>query len=440
MKLTDIVLVLSVGSHESSAFFVDAKGQILGMGTQSFMCKKYMDKGVEIDPLELIYSLRSAVSQLYRKKHGRVVAIALYTVTQPSCVIWDKETGLPLTPVVRSEGMSFSHILKSFGKGYKHAFYGGIESWVVYHLTGRQVHLTDHTHASLTECLDLNTGYWNASAVTNLDIDLADLPQPCESGALFGQTKGFVPLADGIPILAILTETHAKSIGFGCTHFGDSYFTYGALGQLYLNVGAQLKVFLKGKATLFQTYGESGTASFRYGIDLAVPLPYEALKWVSPTLFDDPQSVQMQALSVLHSGGLKLKMKEKKVALIGLDAGVESSHMVRAFYEGVAYQVKDSITALEEVTGVFFKEICVDGPLSTHDYLMQMQADVLQIGVVRYHYPYMAVLGATLLAGIKCGVLQSKTDIAKCRKINKQFLPSMDPISSLALYNEWRAS
>ena len=301
--------------------------------------------------------------------------------------------------------------------------------------------MTDQTQASQTGLLKLSTGYWDSTLLHETDWELSQLPEPAPSSFLFGQTKGFVPLPDGLPILSVVTEDIARAIGLGNKHFGDSHIYYAEKGQLSLNLGSQRKAYSSGSLALFPSLETIPSDPFRYALTYPLLLPYAALKWISqPDLIENPDATQLLANRTLHASGVKIKLSQGKITLSGLCDSIADGHLARAFYEAVAWEVKTALSYLEQETGVFFKEIKVTGLLSRHDMLMQFQADVLQIPIIRMKHLAPEIWGAAFLAGSKSGFFQGNYELSKYQKIDKQFIPGLDPISSLALYNAWKES
>lgn len=440
MKKIEAILVIVVGDSSIQVHALDAKGQRICTEVQAFPVQKNRPDGwQESSPLEIIYTLRAALTHLLQsQKISQFCALAISQAPLTTCLTWDKDTGLPLSPIVMSDRHPFTSALHQIPSSKKQLI-GSIETWIVYNLTGRNMHTTDYSCALKTGLLDLETGYWNLNLLKEREIPEASLPQPSPSVSLFGHTKGFVPLADDIPILGIFSEEVAMAMGLGIFHFGESYIHLSPFSRAFLNLGTQKKSSFSREITLLPTPEGDTSSAFRYGLSHPFTLPLAALPWIGhPELVENPAPSQFIAQKALSTSGVKIKHLKGKLSLTGISTATSESHMIRAFYESVTYEVKECLNILEQDTGIFLKEIKVTGALANHDMLMQLQADVLQIPVIRLKQTAPEVWGAACAAGLKCGFFQGKLGMTKHQKIDKQFLPQLDPISSLAMYNEWK--
>ncbi len=441
------LLVLHYAESHASAFLINKKGAIFASASQSIEGRE-----AEYAPLEVIYAVRSAIHKCLKQKGASPYSISAIglTVDPQMCLFWDKDTGLPISQAVSGKSQRNEDDTRRFSKKtgilldyraagpkwkwlienekevadavkIKRARAGTIDSWILYHLTGRHVHATDWSTASETMILDFKTLHYDPFLKKEFSLPKSALPDLSPSVASFGKTQGFVPLPDGIPITALASEKASGLVGMQANRFGEARLTFANQGQLTLNMGAEPSTFVLASDNVAH-----------YGQCIDIPFP-NALMRLSRghDLSDQIEETQNLAQSVNDAAGLSILATSTGASLMDVGADATSAHVVRAIFETIAYQIRSTLLQFEQDTGIHIKEIRADGPISKSNFVMQYCADILQIPVLRFQTDYPAILGMALL-------MSPPGDLQKNIKVDRSFQPLMDPISSFAKYNEWR--
>jgi len=322
--------------------------------------------------------------------------------------------------------------------------FGTMDSWVMWNLTGE--HITDVTNASRTMLMDLETLAWDDDILEIFDIPTSMLPRIVPSVGLIGRGRGVL---DGVPVAGILGDQQAAMFGQACFNPGDAKNTYGTGCFLLLNTGTQAVQSTKGLLTTVAYQIASGKP--RYALEGSVAIAGSGVQWLRDQMrmIDDAPEVESLAKTVPDNGDVYFVpafsglfapywRSDARGVIAGLTRFCEAGHVARAVLESVAYQSRDVLEAMEADSGVEMKELKVDGGMVVNDLLMQFQADILDVDVVRPMLIETTVLGAAYAAGLATGFWRNIDELRQHWAEGRRFLASMDEAQRATLYASWQ--
>jgi glycerol kinase len=482
------VLALDQGTSGSTALVVDEEGRVRGRGYAE-LPQYYPEPGwVEHDPEEIWSTISAAAQQALRAARvddDDVAAIGI-TNQRETTIVWDRTTGAPIHRAIvwqcrrtapmcdrlRAEGFEASVrertglVLDAYFSGTKIRWlldhvpgareraeggalaFGTVDSWLVWKLTGGQVHATDVTNASRTLCLDLHTTRWDDEMLRMLGVPRVILPEVRPSAGVFGETAKLGWLRAGVPISGIAGDQHAALFGQACYERGAAKNTYGTGCFALLNTGP---------APVRSTHGLLTTTAWRigdtttYALEGSVFVAGAALQWLRDGLGILEKAADSEALaaSVPDTGGVYLVPafvglgapywdQYARGTIVGLTRGTTRAHLVRAALEAIAYQSRDVLDAMVADASLPLRALRVDGLAAGNDFLCQFQADLLDVPVERPAVLDTTALGAASLAGLGAGVWPSLEEVAAHCTIERVFEPSSDDAVREARYAGWR--
>jgi len=474
------LLLLELSDNATQAFLVNSKAQIIAHGIQALTIESPKPNWQEVKPLEITFSIRSAVEQCLH--NSRIIPQSILgigiCVNSKTSLVWDKDTGLPLSKAIstfctRTQTYDFkiksSHLKSAIKQTTgllpaifypalkfqwlvencpdiaaslkkKKACFATIESWALYNLTGKQTFATDFSQASQYMLCNLHEKKWDSFLTKEFMLTSQSLPQLKNSAAPFGTTKGFVPLPDGIPILGIMSKEAAELYGLNALQFGECRLCYEKQGHFLINTGEQVI-----DTPLLNTKWIAADTTTRSSLEANIQLPNTHQLWM-PSLSETLQKITDTTLKTTHSLFM-VPSKNKlwttynntysNLNIFGLTDHHTPNDIAIAFVEAIAFQIKQLLNDLESQLKMIPKEIKVCGTLSSLDYLLQYQANILEIPLIRYHIENTGCLGIAFLIGNTANFFGKNARFPQKQKINKTFSPAIDPISSLALYNQW---
>ncbi len=328
---------------------------------------------------------------------------------------------------------------------------GTIDSWLVYQLTGGAaaggIHVTDVTNASRTLLCDIHTLQWSDEALETFDIPRSMLPQIVSSSQVLGEVRG-VPGLAGVPIAGILGDQQAATFGQAAFATGDAKHTFGTGGFLIVNTGEQVVQSANGLlTTVAYRIGDEPPA---YALEGSVAVAGSLHHWLRDNLgvLRDSTEIEGLASSVPDAGGAFIVpafsglfaprwQPNARGVIVGLTRFVTRAHLVRAASEACAYQTVEVIDAAAADTGIALTELRVDGGGSASDMMMQFQADLLGIDVVRPQVLETTALGAAFAAGIATGVWAGKHELSALVREGRRWSPHMPVVDRERLLRLW---
>lgn len=329
------------------------------------------------------------------------------------------------------------------------AFFGTIDTWILFKLTKGQSYFTDYTNACRTLFFNINDLRWDTYLLDKFDVHTLNLPQPQPSSHAYGDSD-FEGLFPGkINISAMIGDSHAAAFGEGCFSPGTAKATMGTGSSILLNTGSERVQSQKGMVT---TICWSMPDRVDYALEGIIVTCGATVNWLRDKLglFVNARQTQQMAHSVNDNNGVYFvpafsglgaphwKM-DARAAILGLTFGCDKNHIVRAALESIPYQIKDVIAAMEQDSGIKLEELKVDGGLTANGFVMQFLADLLRARVVNIGMEEVSALGAAYLAGLQQGLFR---DIDQLKNLNppktEQIGPNADAKDAHASYEGWK--
>jgi glycerol kinase len=329
--------------------------------------------------------------------------------------------------------------------------FGTMDSWLLWNLTGGLnggLHLTDVTNASRTLLMDLQTLNWRTDLLQEFGIPVSMLPRIVSSSEIYGAVAGESELA-GVPIAGILGDQQAATFGQAAFDAGESKNTYGTGNFLMFQTGEQI---VQSKNGLLTTVGfKLGDAPARYALEGSIAVTGSLIQWLRDNLglFASSAEVEELAKTVPDNGGAYFVpafsglfapywRPDARGALVGLTRFVNRGHIARAALEAAAYQTRDVLDAVNADAGVTLTQLKVDGGMTANETLMQFQADILGVPVVRPVVTETTALGAAYVAGLAVGFWSGLAELRANWHEDQRWLPSMEPVQVAKLYRNWK--
>jgi glycerol kinase len=327
--------------------------------------------------------------------------------------------------------------------------FGNIDTWVIWNMTGGPdggVHVTDPSNASRTMLMNLKTLDWDDSILEAMGIPRAMLPEIRSSSEVYGETKAG-PLA-GIPVAGDLGDQQAAMFGQTCFDTGDAKNTYGTGNFLLVNTGEEP---VASQALLTTVCYKIGDGRPAYALEGAIAITGAAVQWLRDNfgLIKSAPEVEDLAKTVKDNGGCYFVPAfsglfapywrgDARGVIAGLTRYVNKGHVARAALEATAFQSREVVDAVNADSGVPLTDLKVDGGMVHNDLLMQFQADILGVSVIRPKVPETTSLGAAYAAGLATGVWADKEDLRHHWGKDKQWDPQMDEATREDLYRWWK--
>jgi glycerol kinase len=478
------ILALDQGTTSSRAMVVDAAGEVVSIAQRSFGQIFPQPGWVEHSPTEIWASQSGVATEALAAADltERDIAAIGITNQRETTIVWDRETGEPvynaivwqdrrtaefcdalrdrgdgesiqsktgLIPDAYFSGSKVNWILNNVdgvrarARAGKLAF-GTVDSWLIWKLTQGERHVTDVTNASRTMLYNIHTLQWDEELLHMLDVPRSMLPEVVASSGLCATTQG---IFNGIPIGGIAGDQQAALFGQMCTSPGMAKCTFGTGAFMLLHTGTQPML---SKNRLLTTIAWKIGNSVEYALEGSMLMAGAVVQWLRDDLQMIRTSAEVEELaaSVESSNGVVLVPAfaglgaphwdpYARGALLGMTRGTTRAHIARAALEGIALQVTDVLGAMQADSGLPLAQLRVDGGASANGLLMQIQADVLGIDVVRPKNAEATVLGAAYLAGIAVGYWPDKEAIARQWQVDRVFKPMMDSNTRNKVRQTW---
>jgi len=334
------------------------------------------------------------------------------------------------------------------------ALFGTIDTWLVWNLTGGTgggVHVTDPTNASRTMLMDLQRLDWDDEMLAIMDIPGAMLPEICPSSANepYGFTRDDGPFAAALPVCGILGDQQAATVGQACFAPGEAKNTYGTGCFMLLNTGAEPVHSEHGLLTTvcYQFAGEPAV----YALEGSIAITGALVQWLRDNLglIASAPEVEVLAQTVEDNGGMYFVpafsglyapywQDDARGVIAGMTRYINKGHFARATLEATAYQTREVLDAMRADSGVALKALKVDGGMVHNELLMQFQADVLGVPVIRPQVAETTALGAAYAAGLAVGFWQSTDEMRANWAEGKRWQPSADDTARTRYYAQWK--
>ena len=482
------IMAIDQGTTSSRAIIFDKAGNHIGTSQKEFT-QYFPEAGwVEHDAHEIWNSVQSVIAGAFIESGVKPDQIAGIGITnqRETTVVWDKETGLPIYHAIVWQSRQSAQIADELKEqGYADIFhektgliidsyfsatkirwildhvpgaqeraekgellFGTIDSWLVYKLTDGKVHVTDYSNASRTMLFNINTLEWDQEILDILNIPREMLPKVVSNSEIYGLTKTYHFFGSKVPIAGMAGDQQAALFGQMAFEPGMVKNTYGTGSFIVMNTGNKPQL---SKNNLLTTIGYGINGEINYALEGSVFVAGSSIQWLRDglKLIDKASQSETAALASKNEDevyvvpafvglGAPYWDQGARGAVFGLTRGTTEKDFIKATLQGIAYQVRDILGAMQEDTGIDIPVLKVDGGATNNDYLMQFQADILNTPVQRAGDLETTALGAAFLAGLAVGYWQDFDEIKAVIKDGKRFEVQMDDKRRNKLYGGWQ--
>jgi glycerol kinase len=478
------ILSLDQGTTSSRAILFDHAGSIVSVAQKEFPQIFPKPGWVEHDPRDIWSSQAGVAAEVLTKASVGAADVAGIGITnqRETTLVWDRFTGKPIHNAIvwqdrrtagacdrlrarkldkiirRKTGLvidayfsatKVQWILQNVRGARESAkagdlAFGTVDSWLIWNLTGGKVHVTDASNASRTMLYDISKGDWDDELLKLFGVPRSMLPEVRSSSEVYGMTN---LLGTPIPIAGIAGDQQAALFGQACTKPGMAKNTYGTGCFMLMNTGTKR---IASKNNLLTTVAWRIGDRTEYALEGSIFIAGAVVQWLRDGLefFRSAAEIEALAAGVSDTGGVYLVPafaglgaphwdQYARGTIVGLTRGSTKAHIARAALEGIVLQVMDVLKAMEADAGIKLKELRVDGGASANDLLMQLQADLLNVPVVRPKVAETTALGAAYLAGLAVGFWKNQADIARQWQVDKRFKPAMKTAARSKITKGW---
>ena len=490
--MAEYVLAIDQGTTSSRAIIFNHAGTIVETGQLEHEQIFPRAGWVEHDADEIWTNTREVTGIVLARANltfGDIVAVGI-TNQRETAVVWDKTTGKPVYNAIVWQDTRTAKIAEELGAlgggadRYKDRvglplatyfsgpkikwildnvegarakaekgdlLFGNTDSWVLWNMTGGVdggVHVTDPTNASRTMLMNLDTLTWNEEIAAEMTIPMSMLPEIRSSSEVYGKGRvgGFVP---GVPIAGILGDQQAATFGQACFEVGNAKNTYGTGNFMLLNTGTKPVPSKNGLlTTVCYKIGDQPTV---YALEGSIAVSGSLVQWLRDNLglISSAPEIEKLAATVEDNGGAYFVpafsglfaphwRADARGALVGLTRFVNKGHIARAVLEATAFQTREVLDAMNADSGVDLTELKVDGGMVVNETLMQFQADILGVPVIRPQVAETTALGAAYAAGIAVGFWSGEQDVIDNWAEDKRWIPSMEDDERARQYRLWK--
>ena len=479
------ILTLEEGTTSARAVLFDKGGNAVSAAQREFK-QIYPQPGfVEHDPVEIFSVQYAAVTEAITAIGASADEIAAVGVTnqRETTIIWDKNTGEPIYNAIvwqcrrtsemcdrlRADGLE-EYIRKTTGLRIDAYFsatkikwildnvpgardraengellFGTVDTWLIWKLSGGKIHVTDRTNAARTMLYDIHSLTWDKRILEILQIPKCMLPEVRSSSEIYGNVN---ILGAEIPVSGIAGDQQAALFGQKCFCEGDIKNTYGTGCFLLMNTGGTA---FESKNGLITTIAADAGDNICYALEGSVFVGGAVIQWLRDELglIATAAESEKAALSVPDSSGVYIVPAfaglgapywdmYARGTICGLTRGSGKNHIIRACLEAIAYQTNDLITALKADTGLPINHIRADGGAAANNFLMQFQADISDVGVIRPVQTEATAAGAAYLAGLAVGFWKNKNEILRLPDKQTEFKPAINAKHREAMTEGWK--
>jgi glycerol kinase len=484
------ILAIDQGTSSTKTLLFDAEGRVVARASEPLKTTYFGDGFVEQEPDEIFRNVLTSVGKCigaFAAEGGNLKAIKACGISnqRETFVVWD-ESGEPLHNAIvwqckrsigvcerlKADGLeetiqektglfidpyfSGSKLIWLYENVEKvrqaidagKAYFGTVDTWLLYKLTNGQQYLTDYTNASRTLFFNLNTLAWDQELLTTFGLLKLNLPEPKPSSAFFGESN-FNGLFDHrLPITSLIGDSHAAAFGEGCFSPGTAKATLGTGCSIIMNIGETLTTSKHGMVT---TICWSTEERVDYALEGVIVTCGATIEWLKNTLdlFAESRETEAMATAVPDNGGVYIVpafsglgaphwQMSRKASISGLTFSTSKNHIVRAALESIPYQIKDVIVAMEQDTGIPLEELMVNGGISANTFVLQFLADLLGKSVVNKGMPDVSAQGAAYLAGLKIGVYKDLAYLTSINSNKETINPGIGQKKAIADYAGWQ--
>ena len=482
------VMAFDAGTTSSRAILFDHSGDIVAIAQQEFPQIYPRPGWVEHDPMEIWATQSGVARQVIEKAGAKPADVAAIGITnqRETTIIWERSTGKPIMNAIvwqdrRTAG--FCDQLKERGlEGYVRettglvidAYFSGtkvawmldnvpnareraeagelmmgtVDTWLIWKLIGGAVHVTDYSNASRTMLFNINTLQWDERILAELDIPRKILPDVRPSSEIYGHTAKETFGGAQIPVAAAIGDQQGALFGQACFERGMAKNTYGTGSFVLMNTGEER---INSQTGLLTTIAWGLNGKVNYALEGAIFVTGAAVQWLRDELkiVADAVDTNYFATKVSDTGGVYMVPafaglgapywdQYARGAIVGLTRGTNRDHIVRATLESIAYQTRDVLQCMETDSSIPGTELKVDGGASKNDFLMQFQADIIGVPVLRPRIVETTARGSAFLAGLASGFWADQRDLATAFELDRKFDPQLSAEQRNTLYAGWQ--
>ena len=490
--MTSYVAAIDQGTTSTRCMIFSHAGEVVSVDQKEH--EQIFPKAgwVEHDPEEVWRNTREVAAGALAKAdlHANDIVAVGITNQRETAVVWEKSTGKPVYNAIVWQDTRTDKIcaeLEALGGGqerYKaktglplatyfsgpkvrwildnvdgarqraeagELLFGNMDTWLLWNMTGGPdggLHVTDPTNASRTLLMDLSTLSWDADIASDMGIPLSMLPEIRSSSEEYGKVRERGALA-GVPIAGILGDQQAATFGQACLSVGEAKNTYGTGNFVLLNTGTEQVASQNGLLTT--VCYKIGANAPVYALEGSIAVTGSLVQWLRDNLGMIASAAEIEAMAagVEDNGGCYFVpafsglfapywRSDARGAIVGLTRFVNKGHLARAVLEATAFQTREVIDAMNADSGVPLTALKVDGGMVVNELLMQFQADILGVPVIRPVVAETTALGAAYAAGLAVGFWKSEDDIRTNWAKDKEWDPSMDAGAREKTYGQWK--
>lgn len=482
------ILVIDQGTTSTRAIVFDHDSNIVGM-SQKEIEQSFPEQGwVEHNPIEIWSSVLSVMTGVLVDNNIQASEIQALGITnqRETTVVWDKKTGQPIyNAIVWQSRQSEDYCQQLKDDGYQsliqektglvidpyfsatkvqyildhvdsaraeaekgNLLFGTIDTWLMWKLTEGQIHATDVTNASRTLMYNIHTLEWDEELLDIYNIPKSMLPEVKSSSEVYGFVTPTLFFGQSLPIAGVAGDQQAALFGQTCFNKGEVKNTYGTGNFLLMNTGTTAVVSNNGLITTLACRIDDEVT---YALEGSIFVTGSAVQWLRDGLrmFTDVNMSEDYAARVDSSEGMYVVPaftglgapywdSNARGAVFGLSRGAEKEHFIRATLESIAFQTRDVVDAMMQDAHMEAIDLKVDGGATQNNFLMQFQADILNVQVHRSQINETTALGAAYLAGLATGFWESKQELRDVQRVDTVFNPSMDDKTRTYLYEGWQ--
>ena len=481
------VMAFDAGTTSNRAILFDGKGEIVSVAQQEFP-QIYPKPGwVEHDPIDIWSTQSGVAAQAIGKAGARPDDIAAIGITnqRETAVVWEKATGEPIMNGIvwqdrrtagicdqmKAKGLedyvreNTGLVIDAYFSGTKvkwmldnvpgarakaeagELLFGTVDTWLIWKMTGGKAHVTDYSNASRTLMFNIKTLEWDQKLLGELGVPRSMLPEVRPSSEVYGKTDASV-FGAAIPIAAAIGDQQGALFGQACFESGMAKNTYGTGSFVLMNTGTKR---IASETGLLTTIAWGLDGKVEYALEGAIFVTGAAVQWLRDELkaIHDAADTNYFASKVADTNGVYMVPafaglgapywdQYARGAIVGLTRGANRDHIVRATLESIGYQTRDVVECMEKDSGIETTELKVDGGASNNDFLMQFQADILGVPVMRPRIVETTARGSGFLAGLAVGFWKSKSELVNAFELERKFTPQIGKGDREKLYQGWQ--
>lgn len=482
------VIAFDSGTTSGRSIIFDQSGNIISVASQEFP-QIYPKPGwVEHNPMDIWNAQVKTAKQALCQAGIDLQDINAIGITnqRETTVVWDKTNGNPVMNAIvwqdrrtsgicdalKARGLSeyvkenTGLLIDAYFSGTKikwildniegtrekaekgELLFGTVDTWLIWKLTGGKVHVTDYSNASRTMLFNIKTLEWDERMLSELEIPRAMLPQPRPSSEIYGFTDESVFFGARVPVASSVGDQQGALFGQTCFKPGMVKATYGTGGSLQMNTGFKP---IRSESGMLTTVAWGLNGKVEYALEGLLYVVGASVQWLRDELkiITDTRDTEYFAQKVNDTNGVYFVPafvglsapywdQYARGTILGLTRGANRNHLIRATLESIAYQIRDVIECMEKDSGIPNKDLKVDGGACMNNFLMQFQADLLGVPVIRPKIVESTARGAAFLAGLATGFWESQDHLLDTFELDRKFDPAIDEQARNKLYAGWK--